>query len=113
MIERFTAAYPGSDAVAQAMQNVAKHQLTGDPAEDFEILIGAFGGQSDILNDLSVFADLTRNSVPETANAIQKVREFVAEVRRRGIGHTLEIISERSYADDVRRQPVDDFITRV
>lgn len=113
MIARFTAEYPGSDAVAQAMQNVAKHDLTGDPAADFEILIGAFGGQSDILDDLSVFADLIRNSDPDTVNAFQKVREFVAEVQRRGIGHTLEIIAERSYADEARRQPVDDFVAKV
>jgi hypothetical protein len=40
MISRFTAEYTGSDAVAKAMQNVAKHQPTGDPETDFEVLIG-------------------------------------------------------------------------
>ncbi|WP_176455975.1 SIR2 family protein [Gordonia sp. IITR100] len=106
MIDRFTSQYPGSDAVAQAMQSVAKHQLTGDPASDFEILIGAFGGQSDILDDLATFADLTKNGDADMANAILKVRSFVSEVQRRGIGHTLEIIMERTYSDWGRREPL-------
>jgi hypothetical protein len=104
MTARFTAAYTGGDAVARAMQKVAQHQPTGDPVADFEVMIGAFGGQSDILEDLAVFADLTKNSDKDIANAIQKVRDFVSEVQRRGIGHTLQIISERSYSDTSRRQ---------
>jgi hypothetical protein len=99
MTSRFTSEYTGSDAVATAMQNVAKHgSAGGDPETDFEALIGAFGGQSDVLDDLAIFADLTKNSDPDIANAIQQVRDFVSEVQRRGIGHTLEIISERSYS---------------
>jgi len=86
MTNRFTAAYTGSEAVKKAMQRVAQHQPTGDPQTDFEVMIGAFGGQSGILEDLAIFADLTRNSDPVIANAIQKVREFVSEVRRQGIG---------------------------
>lgn len=113
MTTRFTAEYTGSDAVAKAMQKVAKHQPTGDPATDFEVLIGAFGGQSDILDDLAIFADLTRNSDPDIANAIQRVRDFVSEVQRRGIGHTLEIISERTYSDISRREPLANFFDTV
>lgn len=114
MTKRFTSEYVGSDAVATAMQNVAKHvPESGDPEKDFEALIGAFGGQSDILDDLAVFADLTKNSQPEIADAIQRVREFVSEVQRRGIGHTLEIIAERSYSDFDRRQPLVDFFDEV
>jgi hypothetical protein len=113
MTERFASQYTGSDAVAKAMQSVANHQLTGDPATDFEVLIGAFGGQSDILDDLAIFADLTKNSDPKIANAIQQVRDFVGEVQRRGIGHTLEIIAERTYSDLTRRQPLLDFFERV
>ncbi|OBG55183.1 SIR2 family protein [Mycobacterium sp. E183] len=113
MTTRFTAEYTGSDAVARAMQKVAQHQPTGDPVTDFEVLIGAFGGQSDILEDLAVFADLTKNSDKEIANAIQKVRDFVSEVQRRGIGHTLQIISERSYSDTARRQPLRSFFESV
>ena len=62
MTDRFASQYTGSDAVAKAMQSVANHQPTGDPATDFEVLIGAFGGQSDLLDDLATFADLTKNS---------------------------------------------------
>ena len=110
MTSRFTAHYTGSGAVATAMQNVAKHVPdSGDPETDFEALIGAFGGQSDILDDLRKFADLTSNSDAEISNAIRMVRKFVDEIRRRGIGHTLEIISERSYSDADRRKPLADF----
>jgi hypothetical protein len=113
MTARFTAKYTGSDAVAKAMQSVANHQPTGDPATDFEVLIGAFGGQSDILEDLAIFADLTKNSDATIANAIQRVRDFVGEVQRRGIGHTLEIISERTYSDMSRREPLSEFFERI
>lgn len=113
MTTRFTDKYTGGDAVAKAMQSVANHQPTGDPVTDFEVLIGAFGGQSDILDDLAIFADLTKNSDPKIANAIQQVRDFVGEVQRRGIGHTLEIIAERTYSDLTRRQPLLDFFRTV
>jgi hypothetical protein len=110
MTARFTSVYTGGTAVATAMQNVAKHvPAGGDPETDFEALIGAFGGQSDILDDLSKFAQLTKDSDPEIAHAIRKVQVFVGEVRRRGIGHTLEIISERSYSDIDRRIPLAQF----
>jgi hypothetical protein len=110
MTARFTSVYTGGTAVATAMQNVAKHvPAGGDPETDFEALIGAFGGQSDILDDLSKFAQLIKDSDPEIAHAIRKVQEFVGEVRRRGIGHTLEIISERSYSDTDRRIPLAEF----
>lgn len=109
LTSRLTSQYTGSDAVATAMQRVAKHNPTGDPATDFEALVGAFGGQSDILQDLAVFAALTKNGDPDTANAIQLVQDFVSEVQRRGIGHTLEIIMERTYSDWERREPLIDF----
>jgi hypothetical protein len=113
MTDRFTAEHTGSVAVATAMQNVAKHQSTGDPETDFEVLIGAFGGQTDILRDLGTFADLIKNSDPGIANAIQIVSEFASEVQRRGIGHTLEIIAGRSYADADRRRPLTAFFETV
>lgn len=113
MADRFSSQYTGSDAVAKAMQSVASHQPTGDPVTDFEVLIGAFGGQSDVLDDLAIFADLTKNGDPKIANAIQRVRDFVSEVQRQGIGHTLEIITERTYSDLTRRQPLLDFFESV
>jgi hypothetical protein len=61
------------------MQSVANHQPTGDLATDFEALIGTFGGQSDILDDLAIFADLTKDGDPQIANAIQRVRDFVSK----------------------------------
>lgn len=113
LTHRLTSQYTGGDAVATAMHRVANHRPTGDPAADFEALVGAFGGQSDILQDLAVFAALARNGDPLTANAIQVVQDFVGEVQRRGVGHTLEIIMERTYSDWDRKQPLIDFFDLV
>lgn len=111
--ERLTSIYgnQGGD-VAKAMQKVAAHARTGDPITDFESLIGAFGGHSDILRDLTTFANLTENS-SEITDEIKRVREFVGAVQRKGIGHTLEIIVERSYSDLVSRKPLNDFFALV
>lgn len=113
MITRFTAQYPGSSAVEQAMQKIALRAQAKNPSGDFESLIGAFGGQSDVLRDLAEFADLTKDSESSVSDAIKTVRTFLKEVRRRGIGHTLEIISERSYSDDARRQPLAAFFDAI
>ena len=108
LTDRLTSIYGNqSGDVAKAMQKVAGHARTGDPITDFESLIGAFGGQTDILRDLETFADLTEDS-PEMTHAISKVRDFVGSVQRKGIGHTLEIIIERSYSDMTARKPISD-----
>lgn len=104
MLSRFSSNYTGSDEVALAMQKVASHRLTGNPAEDFEKLIGAFGGQSDVLDDLADFANLTTGAGTPVGDAIATVRSFVQSVRRQGIGHTLQIIMERTYSDWSRQE---------
>ncbi len=82
--DRLTSIYGNrGDDVAKAMQKVAAHARTGDPITDFESLIGAFGGQTDILRDLQTFADLTEDS-PEMAEMISDVRKFVGAVQRKG-----------------------------
>jgi hypothetical protein len=113
VIERLTSIYKDlSDDVAQAMLKAAAHARTGDPTNDFEALIGAFGGQSDILDDLGTFAQLTEDSTA-MAEAISQVRQFVGAVQRRGIGHTLEIIVERSRSDFDSRKPIEDFFSLI
>lgn len=108
--DRLTSIYGNrGDDVARAMQKVAAHARTGDPITDFESLIGAFGGQSDILRDLTTFADLTEDS-PDMAGYINHVQEFVGAVQRKGIGHTLEIIVERSRPDKGKFSVVSDFL---
>ncbi|AQA03685.1 hypothetical protein BVC93_16070 [Mycobacterium sp. MS1601] len=101
VIERLTVQYEGrSDEVAQAMRQVAiRAKADDDPSTNFETLIGAFGGQSDILGDLNRYASLTEDN-PDMSQAITKVRKFVQEVRQRGIGHTLQVIVENSKPDN-------------
>ncbi|MDO2972226.1 SIR2 family protein [Mycobacteroides abscessus] len=113
LTDRLTAIYGHqSNAVAKAMQRVAAHTKTGDPVNDFESLIGAFGGQTDILRDLSTFADLTEDT-PEMTDMINRVGEFVGAVQRKGIGHTLEIIIEHTVSDLDSRKPISDLFRLV
>jgi hypothetical protein len=93
------------------MQQVAiRAQADDDPSTNFESLIGAFGGQSDILGDLNNYASLTEEDNPDMTKAITKVREFVQEVRQRGIGHTLQIIVENSRPDKGSFTTISDFL---
>lgn len=97
VIDRLTERYKDrSDDVAQAMQKLALRARADNPSGDFESLIGAFGGQTDILEDLRRFAVLTEND-HEIAIAISKVQLFIQGVIQRGIGHTLEVIVENSH----------------
>jgi hypothetical protein len=99
VIERLTKIYSGrSGEVAQAMQKIAVRAQAENPTGDFESLIGAFGGQTDILDDLLSFAWLTEDT-RDMAEAISKVMLFVQGVKQRGIGHTLQIIVENSKPD--------------
>ncbi|RIS72927.1 hypothetical protein D2E70_08765 [Mycobacteroides abscessus] len=96
VIARITQKYGGrGDEVAQAMQKIAIRTRADNPAEDFESLIGAFGGQTDILDDLRSYALLTEEGYG-IAQAISEVIHFVQGVRQRGIGHTLETIVDNS-----------------
>jgi hypothetical protein len=109
--DRLTSIYGHrSDDVAKAMQKVAAHARTGDPINDFESLIGAFGDQSDILRDLTTFADLTEDS-PKISEMIKHVREFVGTVQRKGIGHTLEIIVEHSKPENGVFDTISNFLS--
>ena len=78
------------------MQQVAKRAHADNPEGDFEALIVAFGGQSDILGDLENYARLTETDDPILAAKIIATRKFVQEIRQRGIGHTLEVIVNNS-----------------
>ena len=110
VIERLTKFYGGGgDEVAQAMQKVAIRAQADDPSGDFESLIGAFGGQTDILEDLAAFAELTEGST-DIRTHIYPVLLFVEQVKRRGIGHTLEIIVENSRSDVGTLKPISDFL---
>jgi hypothetical protein len=112
VIGRLTEQYVGkSGEVAQAMRQVAiRAQADDDPSTNFETLIGAFGGQSDILGELNHYASLTEDN-PGMSQAITKVRGFVQEVRHRGIGHTLQIIVENSRPDNGSFNTVSNFLS--
>jgi hypothetical protein len=121
VVERLTGIYSGrSDEVARAMQKIAVRAQAENPTGDFESLIGAFRGQTDILDDLRSFALLTEGN-HDMAAAISKVLVFVQGVQQRGMGHTLQIIVEKSKPDagafgaisDFLRTAIDEFTSRV
>lgn len=89
----------GNDVVV-AMKEIAERALpegaTG--AEDFEMLVGAFGAESRTLGILHSLAELTNPSDKRLRKAIKRVADFAEQVRDTGISHVLEVISERSHA---------------
>ncbi|MDV3129561.1 SIR2 family protein [Mycobacterium sp. 21AC1] len=110
VIARLSKKYEGrSDEVARAMQQVAIRAQAKNPSGDFESLIGAFGGQTDILDDLRSYALLTEDN-HDMAQAISEVMLFVQQVRQRGIGHTLQIIVENSHPDKGSYASISNFL---
>ena len=88
------------DDVVVAMREIAERALpqgaTG--AEDFEMLVGAFGAESHTLGILHSLAELTDPSDEKLLKAIKRVAKFAEQVRDSGISHVLEVIAERSHA---------------
>lgn len=97
VMDRIKDEYSGSgEEIAQAMQRVSSRE--GNPRDDFEVLIGAFGGQTRILQDLRDYAKLVDENNTDLHESIEAVGEFAEKVRDHGISHVLELIMERSVA---------------
>lgn len=113
VIRRLTEKYEGrSDEVAHAMQKIARRARAENPLGDFESLIGAFRGQTDILDDLRSFALLTEDN-HDMAVAISTVFSFVQRVQQRGIGYTLETIVDQSRPETGSFDVVQNFLRTV
>lgn len=87
--------------VAAAMKEIAERALPEGvkSAEDFEILVGAFGSETRNLGVLETLAQLTKPADGELLISIRRVADFARQVRDGAISHVLEVICERSYAD--------------
>lgn len=89
-----------------AMKEIAERALPegARSAEDFEVLVGAFGAESRTLDLLDTLAQLTKPADEELRAAIRRVSGFAEQVRDTSVSHVLEVISERShaYVDDAR-----------
>ncbi|AXY52485.1 SIR2 family protein [Rhodococcus ruber] len=113
VMARLAAAHADSDAVTNAMHKVANHDLNTNAEYDFEALIGAFGGQSNILRDLMLYADLVDQSNETLTSSIAQVQKFVTDVQRQGVGHVLEVIAERSIAYEDESGPLRELLSEV
>ena len=89
----------GGDVVV-AMKEIAERALPygATSADDFEVLVGAFGAESRTLDVLDTLAELTKPSDNKPRKAIRRVSKFAEQVRDTGISHVLEVIAERSHA---------------
>jgi len=89
----------GGDVVV-AMKEIAERALPygATSADDFEVLVGAFGAESRTLDVLDTLAELTKPSDKKLRKAIRRVSKFAEQVRDTGISHVLEVIAERSHA---------------
>lgn len=112
VMERIKNDYSGSgEEIARAMQRVGSRE--GNPRDDFEVLIGAFGGQTRILRDLRDYAELVDEGNADLHKSIELVGEFAEKVRDHGISHVLELIMERSVARRELATELNEFVRTV
>lgn len=101
--------------VVIAMKEIAERALPdgASSAEDFEVLVGAFGAESRTLDVLDTLAALTKPSDKKLRKAIRRVSRFAEQVRDTGISHVLEVIAERSHAYADEAQGLYDLVTAI
>lgn len=89
----------GGDVVA-AMQELAERAIPEgvNSADDFELLVGAFGAEASALGIFNTLAELTKPADHELVRSIGRVVEFAGQVRDTGISYVLEVIADRSHA---------------
>jgi len=101
VLARMASGTDGADeAVADAMKRIADSYSPDGSADysDFENIVGAFGGHSSMLVDLSQLADLVEPDDDDLRAAIERSAEFAMKVRDAGVSHVLEVIFEHARA---------------
>lgn len=104
----------GGDVIL-AMKEIAERALPdgATSAEDFEVLVGAFGAESRTLDVLDTLAALTQPTDKKLRKAILRVSKFAEQVRDTGVSHVLEVIAERSHAYVDEAQSLYDLVTEI
>jgi hypothetical protein len=100
LVKRIAAESDSPDEITVAMRRIADRYSDVGKADydDFENLVGAFGGESRTLEDLTELAKLVEPSDTKLQKAIQTAARFAQQVRDTGISHVLEIIFEEARA---------------
>lgn len=110
---QFTGAHY-SDPVQRVLARLAQRGAdTGDPRSDFEAMIGPLDQRREDFADLRELVDIIADEVQSVKRAFYEVDNFVAVLRRHGVGHALDVIASRSRADYEHRQRIDDFIAAI
>lgn len=101
------------DAIAATMQRIADRTRTGDPRSDFEVLVGAFGSQSQTLDQLEQLARFVDPSEKKIADALQQAAAFARAMNDTGTSHVLEIITQQSRATLAKKDALNQFVDEI
>lgn len=115
IVERFNDAAGGGTDAAQILAGFAADVGESDPSDDFEALLGPLDQIGDSLARFEGLADMTAGSlIPgEITASIATITDFLKEVQRLGVGHALEVIDDRAYADQDDLAIVRDFMAAI
>src|SRR5690625_4234538 len=99
-----------ADRIAVALERAATATRTGNPMEDFEVLVGAFEFEGSFTQRLKQLSELLEPSANGLREAFDQVQSFSERIRLRGISHVLQVIAERSIARLEDREPIRKFV---
>lgn len=98
---------------SKALVEVARGIHSGDPATDFESLIGALEQYAISLRTLEPLAGIAGPHDRTVAGALRTSSDFIDLLRNAGLGHVLEVIADASRVDHEALSGVQEFIDAV
>lgn len=115
MMERIQNASDDGDDVIAAMREIAQNALPHgvNSEDDFELLVGAFGAETQTLTYLDRLASLTKPKKRKLRKAIRRVSSFAEQVRHTGLSHVLQVIYERSKSNDDDARDLHAFVSSI
>lgn len=103
----------GAGDPSRILQELAAFDRSGDPEEDFESLLGPLDAMSENLTILARLSEVMAQAPTEIVEAVAATRVFASAVRRIGVSHVLDVISERSRAPSDARDVIRGFVDDV
>ncbi|MFV0374400.1 SIR2 family protein [Microbacterium sp.] len=104
------------DDVSVAMRGIADRALPDGAGSDgdFEVLLGAFDAERRNLELLEVLSAATgQRDDDELQQAIRRTARFAERVRDSGVSHALEVIAERSRANEESSGALREFVRAI